>query len=232
MGDSAVFDEHFSKMERCFRATRNPAVIAQIASIAKRAVAAGRPPGAGAQRLATSPLAQRSNMLDAIRGLRDLPSPTDRAGLALRLLLAEVSAEAGFLYILRDGELELAAGSSHVEPSCQLRLALLSSMQQAQRSSMQIDEETEALDSSTAQSIAEGSASSGPALPTPSSGLHIDGERTYQCVLLRTRGSLGMTVVAGVIVELKQQAHVSASFELTALLAEALRPAAAPLAQA
>ena len=144
-----------------------------------------------------------------------------------------MSAETGFLYVLRDGELELAAGTSQVEPSTKLQRALLSAMQQAQRSSMELDQETEALDSSASQSIAESSASSGAALPTPASGLHFEAEGTYQCILLRTRGSLGMLVVGGVIIELKQPSHVSASFELTALIAEALRPAhaAAPLAQ-
>ena len=93
MNDAAGFDAHFAEMERCFRRSRNPALIAQIARTAKLALAAGQDTSEMAHQHAVAARFDmmraaptlRSDVIDSVRALYDISLPADRAAMALAL---------------------------------------------------------------------------------------------------------------------------------------------------
>ncbi len=217
MRDSTAFEAHFAEMDRCFRLSHNPALIAQLARTAKLAIDAVQSTSEVVQRHALDALSglsrrvptMRSDVADAVRSLYDVTMPSDRAAMALRLIVRELGAKSGFLYVLKrdQGErMELAAASSHVEPPRELERALQDAVELAQRSLLD-DEQTATL-------------SDWPGSPTRLDG---DGAGSHQLFVLRAGGIEDLTVVGGLILALDQPEYLVAETNLLRSIADALR---------
>ena len=121
-GDSGAFESHVREMEQRFRSTRNPALIAQCERLLDRAARLGM------RKL--EPLAVQD--AETVQGLSamvsgtvgDLSATVDPCAHALQLILTRAKAKSGFLYLRRQGEMQLAAASDPNPPPRSLEEAL------------------------------------------------------------------------------------------------------------
>jgi tetratricopeptide (TPR) repeat protein len=121
-GDSVAFEEHVREMEQRFRSTRNPALTAQCERLLDRAARLGM------RKL--EPLAVQD--AETVQGLSAMVSGTvgelsatvDPCAHALQLILVRAKAKSGFLYLRRQGEMQLAAASDPNPPPRFLEEAL------------------------------------------------------------------------------------------------------------
>ena len=219
-------------MERCFRRSQNPALIAQIARTAKLALAAGQDTSEIADQHAVAAQFDvmragptlRSDVIDSVRALYDVSLPTDRAAMALGLILKEVAANSGFLYVLKGDRMELAAASSYADPAPQLERALQGVLQQAQQSLLDHDQQTALNGPPTPTSQGAASADSIDSAPPASSvGPRTDDDESYRFLVLRTGTAGDSTVVGGVILEIEPQSGFAADMDLLLSIARALR---------
>jgi tetratricopeptide (TPR) repeat protein len=231
MHDAAGFAAHFTEMEQCFRRSRNPALIAQIARTAKLALAAGQDTSEIARKHVTSQLdvmragpALRSDAIDSVRALHDISLPADRAAMALGLIQKEVGANSGFLYVLKGDRMELAAASSYADPDPELERSLQGVIKQAQQSLLDHDQQT-ALNGSLTMTW-QGAASSDPIDSTPPPSpveAKTDDKTSHRFLVLRTGTAGDGTVVGGVILEIEPQSDFAADMDLLLRIACALR---------
>ncbi|HMI91777.1 MAG TPA: hypothetical protein VK509_10465, partial [Polyangiales bacterium] len=223
MQDQVAFVRHFTEMERCFRAAKNPALIAQIEQLAQRAVRAGnRPPEAASYGEPLSSLVSVSESTQ--RSLSDARDPRERCELALQLILSAARARSGYLYMLKGGQLQLAAQSSHGAPPPRYEQHLRSEIERA-RQALTEDEATVAVDAadpSTADDapsvfidsvVSEAASESDPAA---------SGER-HRVLVLSMRREDEVVVVGGVIAAFDSpESGFAVSIELLEPIASAL----------
>jgi hypothetical protein len=110
MADRLAFEQHLAGMERWFRATGNPALIAQYEQLAERAVRSRL-------RRSLDPVDRRS--LDPSgrqHVIAALAASTNRAASALRMILERSHSTLGSLYLVANGELQLAAATTDGQP--------------------------------------------------------------------------------------------------------------------
>ena len=108
-GDARAFEPHAREMEQRFRSTRNPALIAQCERLLDRAARLGM------RKL--EPLALQD--AETVQGLSamvsgtvgDLSATVDPCAHALQLIVSRAQAKTGFLYLRRQGEMQLAAAT-------------------------------------------------------------------------------------------------------------------------
>jgi len=108
---------HSNEMGRWFRATENPVLIAQHEKLSRR-LRAMQGMAIGTELSAPSP-ANDQRTLDvqsALSRLTQLPAAEERAGFALRLLLDQIGASAGYLFVNRHDEASLIAPFHGEEP--------------------------------------------------------------------------------------------------------------------
>jgi len=109
-GDRAGFENHFAKMDQCFRATANPALVAQSDRLHSKGVAAG--------------FLQAESAAEVAKLTADLKGRTagvERAKRVLEVLLRSSRAPAGKLYVFVDGALSPLVGLPDEEGSARLR---------------------------------------------------------------------------------------------------------------
>jgi tetratricopeptide (TPR) repeat protein len=233
MSDAERFSMHFTEMEQCFRRSQNPALIAQLARTARLALASeqdssGIDHHAVAARFdAMGGATRRSDVIDSARALYEISLPAERAAKALGLILKEVAAKSGFLYVLKDDRMELAAASSHADPAPQLERALQAVIQQAQQSLLDHDQETALNAPSNPTSQRAASSDSIDSL-RPASSVHpkTDDDTSCRFLVLRTGTAADSTVVGGVILEIEPRSGFAADMALLLQIACALRDCA------
>jgi hypothetical protein len=103
--DGVNFSQHLLKVRDYFSCTRNPALIKRY----DRLATLGRSQFPAAAAITTEDDLYAHN---ALLSLAELNEPQQRAELALELILREAEVEAGFLYLTRGSELQLAASMS------------------------------------------------------------------------------------------------------------------------
>jgi hypothetical protein len=143
------------------------------------------------------------------------------------LILKEVAAKSGFLYVLKDDRMELAAASSHADPAPQLERALQAVIQQAQQSLLDHDQETALNAPSNPTSQRAASSDSIDSL-RPASSVHpkTDDDTSCRFLVLRTGTAADSTVVGGVILEIEPRSGFAADMALLLQIACALRDCA------
>jgi tRNA A-37 threonylcarbamoyl transferase component Bud32 len=208
MKDLAAFDEHAAEVERRFRGTKNPALIAQWERLMQQAVRRGL------KRLneATSVLSGHEATLIATqqRIVSELGTASDPHDFALRLVVQESRGSGGFLYLYQHKSLQLVAASSADEPPREIERELL---QRVQRVEFAAAEET-----GIASSVHTGSEGAAGALESSQVALASNVEEdepetqfvaseppeiqaaTFQMFVLSTRQHGRSAVVGGVIV--------------------------------
>lgn len=110
-GDPNRFEHHLGEMERWFRPTRNPALVAQCQEVRARGMRAGveseRPPPLGD---AASISSLGSELVSEWHSrLARATGPIERAETALRLIVGQTGARAGYLYLVVGERLRLVA---------------------------------------------------------------------------------------------------------------------------
>jgi tetratricopeptide (TPR) repeat protein len=113
MGDRDGYTHHLAETERCFRPTKNPALVARC----DRLVEAGNP---GSKRrpgdLGDESMTRRDAGDDVSAAMASCEGRAERAARALELLQDATSGAAGYLYRLDSGALTLAASTAPAEP--------------------------------------------------------------------------------------------------------------------
>jgi hypothetical protein len=140
------------------------------------------------------------------------------------LILKEVAAKSGFLYVLKGDRMELAAASSYADPAPQLERALQGVIQQAQQSLLDHDQQTALNGPPTPTSQGAASSDSIDSVP-PASSVHpqTDDDTSCRFLVLRTGTAADSTVVGGVILEIEPQSGFAADMDLLLQIACALR---------
>jgi hypothetical protein len=117
-GDSARAELHVREMERWFRSTENPVLIAQCEKLLRRVreLPGAAPSGRELLPLQSEPAPMTVDLKSALSRLTQLQAASDRAELALQLLLDHVQARAGFLFENARGAPRLIAPLHGEEP--------------------------------------------------------------------------------------------------------------------
>jgi hypothetical protein len=124
--DHARVEQELALTEQHFRATKNPAAIAQWERLSDRLLRKERKQARALEpRLAD----ERSVLTQRVQS--ELMAADDPCSCALSLVLARAKAKSAHLYLLRDEGLSLVAGSSPVEPPRALEEALRQELSQA-----------------------------------------------------------------------------------------------------
>jgi hypothetical protein len=215
-------------MERLFRGTNNPALIAQCEQLADAAVRAGL-----RESLEPAPARTHAKWMrqqSGQRTLEQLTAAADRGEYALWLILERSLAKTGYLYVLEHDGWRLAAASTRREPPPELEAQLraladrAAQSPQASEGSMTIAVEAEASSSdaiaATPSSLSTSHSEDELRISTPNAGrasldpeagdktVFIDsmpapGKRSeHQVLLLRAQRGEYHHVVGGVILEL------------------------------
>jgi tetratricopeptide (TPR) repeat protein len=142
MGEKQAFEQHLAEMEQRFRGTRNPALIAQCDRIAERArrvgVRTSLQPVSHSQPAALG----RATGLSIEQTLAELTAAADRSEYALKLVMQHTHAKVGYLYLLEDDALRLAAASHPHEPPAVLEARLKEQALRAEMESLEDDQVT------------------------------------------------------------------------------------------
>jgi hypothetical protein len=231
LADEAAFELHLAATEQRFRATRNPALIAQCEQL----IEAGRRGGlrGASAALATIGRAGPVRSTTGQRSIAELTAAADRSEYALWLILERTVAKSGYLYVMERGALRLAAASTRREPSPELEREL-QALAQSAATVAQLDEGNATIvqgeSGSADEEVARASSTGGrtvvdDVLPLttssdedagPRASVPGDGERTvfvaslpapgrrneHQLLLLRVTHGQQRDVVGGVILEL------------------------------
>jgi hypothetical protein len=142
MGEKQVFERHLAEMEQRFRATRNPALIAQCDRIAERARRAGVRTSLQPASHSQPVLMPRVTGLSVEQTLAELTAAADRNQYALQLVMQHTHAKVGYLYLLEDDAMRLAAASHPHEPPAALEARLKELALRAEVESLTDDEAT------------------------------------------------------------------------------------------
>ena len=132
LSDKDAFEQHASAMEKLFRGTRNPALIAQCEQLSESAVRAGL-------RESLEPVPARTHaawmrQASGQRTLEQLTAAADRGEYALWLILERSLAKSGYLYVLEHNGWRLAAASTRREPPAALEQELRALAERAAQS--------------------------------------------------------------------------------------------------
>jgi tetratricopeptide (TPR) repeat protein len=119
--DGAGFSHHLLQLREYFGATRNPTLIKR----SDRLASLGRSQFPAANLIASEDDLYAHNV---ILTLTDLNLPKQRAARALEMILRELEAEDGFLYLVQGSELELAASTADRPPPIGLQTILSTQM--------------------------------------------------------------------------------------------------------
>jgi hypothetical protein len=160
LSDKDAFELHAGAMERLFRGTNNPALIAQCEQLADAAVRAGL-----RESLEPAPARTHAKWMrqqSGQRTLEQLTAAADRGEYALWLILERSLAKTGYLYVLEHDGWRLAAASTRREPPAELEAQLRALAERAAQFPQASD------GSATVAVEAEGSSSDAMAV-TPSS---------------------------------------------------------------
>jgi tetratricopeptide (TPR) repeat protein len=127
LADTARVEQELALTEKQFRATRNPAAIAQWERLSERllrgARTGARKPEARENEDARSVLTQKIQS--------ELYAAEDPFAHALTLVIARAKAKSAFLYLWRDDGLSLVSASSPVEPPREVERALRTQLERA-----------------------------------------------------------------------------------------------------
>ncbi|MBK8257229.1 MAG: protein kinase [Polyangiaceae bacterium] len=122
MGDRLGYETHLAQVDRCFRGTRNPALVARI----ERLVELGSPAAKrAAADMGDASMTRREGADDIALAMADCESQTERAAKVLELLLASTSGAEGHLYLFEKGRLVPIASDSTREPNAEWMALLL-----------------------------------------------------------------------------------------------------------
>ena len=143
--DHPAFEHHLQAALRNFNASRNPSLIAQGARLSKRVERGHTGPSMPIR--VPRPATNDSISVLTSRALSELSGVSERAELALRLVVKSSAASAGFLYVLRGERLELAAASSNEHPGPELEAKLSAEIEQVRSRALDDDGLTAAVDS-------------------------------------------------------------------------------------
>jgi hypothetical protein len=130
--DRAVLAEQLEGMQRWFRRTDNPALVAQYQRLLKAARAAGlldEAPGAGGD----EEKARGAYATEVDAALLGCRGPVERLQLALELIVERAGAERGYLYLLEPDGLRFAAPAAGVQPPEQVLHELAQSLEPLRR---------------------------------------------------------------------------------------------------
>jgi hypothetical protein len=200
MSDEPALARHYAQLERCFRPTHNPALIAQLDQLAAQVTGMKT-------RSALASLAVTQTQLEL--SMAELTNASDRYMHALRLVLQRAHASSGFLYLLQGERLWLAAASSTSEPPLGLETALRHTTEQLRKPARKrTDEDVD--DAATA--LVE-------------LGAHALPANDYSIVLLTTRSHERPIIVGGLILEQPQRGSLDPTFLDAIALALHDRPA-------
>jgi tRNA A-37 threonylcarbamoyl transferase component Bud32 len=123
MKDVVAFDEHAGQTEQRFRATKNPALLAQWERLMQQAVRAGLK-----RRNETASVANDYDDPSALatqqRIISELATAREPHDFALRLIVQESRASGGYLYLYQHQAMQLASVTSSEEPPRALELEL------------------------------------------------------------------------------------------------------------
>jgi tetratricopeptide (TPR) repeat protein len=208
MRDVEALEKHVCEMERRFRSTRNPALIAQCERLSENVSRAGL-----SKALAMDSHEKGLQLADATAcTIGELSAAAEPCDYALRLVLDRSKAKAGFLYVYRHESMQLVASSSadDAQPHLEEALAQLAAVPSNAASAhpgvdpdepQVLTEESRHVDTTgsdvdtTAGDLDAGNTvfvPSAPA-PTPWGG--------YQLILLRSPSGETRGVVGGLILE-------------------------------
>jgi hypothetical protein len=131
MKDLVAFDEHAAEVERRFRGTKNPALIAQCERLMQQAVRRGL------KRFDETISAVQSGHEATLiatqqRIVSELGTASDPHDFALRLVVQESRGSGGFLYLYQDKSLQLVAASSADDPPREIERELLQRVQRVE----------------------------------------------------------------------------------------------------
>jgi hypothetical protein len=145
MNDRAQFEAQTQLMERHFRATKNPALITQWERLNQRAQRSGLTRVDDFR--AAPPVDDASSNITQRRIFSELSSAKDPYDFALRLLVEESRASAGYLYLYHHRGMHPAAATSNEEPQRELEAELTLRAQRIElREAEDADSNTQALD--------------------------------------------------------------------------------------
>ncbi|HKP62279.1 MAG TPA: protein kinase [Polyangiales bacterium] len=116
-GDAAAYAHDLVQVQQHFGSTNNPALIRRY----ERLVALGRARFGLAGEPGSEGDAAACDALDSLLAVTDV---SQRAHLALQLVCREMSAESGYFYLFREGQVELAATIGSVPPPADLEETL------------------------------------------------------------------------------------------------------------
>ena len=216
MKDEAAFTKHAAEMEQRFRGAGHPALRAQSEQLTSRArtlrsrgpddvsLALGGPSAVDS----VGPITQRA--------LSDLSSSTERAELALRLVLQRSRGKTGYLYLQKDERMELAAASTHTEPPEEVQARLLHEITQARQRACEDDSMTAAIETPDEKSVFISSVAA-PASDTSAAIM----ER-YRVLVLSTGLGASFVAVGGVIIEVDPEQRFAVDADLLGPIASAL----------
>jgi tetratricopeptide (TPR) repeat protein len=231
--DPANFAVHLARMHHCFRATENPALIAQWEQLGERAVLAGFRPS-------VDPKSRDPQSIEPVslgQALTALNAAANRHDCALRLTLQRARSVHGYLYLLRADAVQLVEAVGGTAPPAELELELT---QAIQRFAADDDEDgvttiatlTDPPSQRPAahRSMAAAAANSNMVADSqldPSSTVFVHStklrkEDGFQMLVLSTRRNGQRTVVGGMLVEMSASEVFRLDNGFRGLIAEAL----------
>jgi len=127
MGDTSAFAHHLSEMNRWFRPTRNPALIAQCEKLASQGASPGQRDGSASNDTAASRQgAERTGTGGSVLG--QCFGPEQRAQRALALVIDIASGTTGYLFAMTDEGLRLVAPLHGDAPPAGLEESVINEM--------------------------------------------------------------------------------------------------------
>jgi hypothetical protein len=192
MRDAVAFDEHHAAMSRCFKSTRNPALVAQCERLREQDVrnAAHEAAASAAPEVATFHFGDDALGTRRLSQLSAAPNPYE---LALAMIMEQSKAKVGYLYLLEGDKISLKAATAPHEPplavEAELRQAIL-------RADLQLEDsdETAIVPADSRTALHETTAFVESHRPPPPTQSH------QHFLLVATRGGV-QRVIGGVILE-------------------------------
>jgi hypothetical protein len=226
MSDKAAFEVHFVAAMTRFREAKNATLIAQGDQLAKRAeraaIAVPRMTSAAPRASIAAGPAPESISILTQRALSDVSGVSERADLALKIILKDSRAKAGSLYLLKGGRLELAASSTAQEPTPECEARLLSELVQAQQRELEAEAMTAAVDALPSGEERSVFIESVTPVAMGASSVATVSEDPYRVLVLSTKRGGDLIVVGGLIVELREEREFTINAELLEPIAAAL----------
>jgi hypothetical protein len=134
MGDRETFERHLAAMERHFRGTKAPALIAQWERLAELGVRRGlRTAQKGSDDAEARVLTAFTGQTAIRQILSECRGPGERWQRAVELLVSRTNAAAGYLFLRRSGGVELVAATAGPELSDSVRDELVHMIEEARQ---------------------------------------------------------------------------------------------------